>query len=48
LSAKADELHSAAEKENRLDSPDYKKQQEGLFQEATRVVNAAVPRDADD
>ncbi len=48
LSAKADDLHNAAEEENRLESPDYKKQQESLFQEATRVVNTAVPRDSDD
>jgi YVTN family beta-propeller protein len=48
LSAKADELHNAAEKDDQLDSPAYKKQQENLFQEATQVVNTAVPRDSDD
>ncbi|HEY3616638.1 MAG TPA: bifunctional YncE family protein/alkaline phosphatase family protein [Candidatus Sulfotelmatobacter sp.] len=48
LSAKADDLHESAEKQNRLDSPEYKKQQDSLFEEATRVVNSAVPRDGDD
>jgi hypothetical protein len=48
LSAKADDLHESAEKQNRLDSPEYKKQQDSLFEEATRIVNSAVPRDGDD
>ena len=48
LSAKADDLHNAAEKDNRLGSPAYKKQQEGVYKDALEVVNTAVPRDSDD
>jgi len=48
LSAEADELHKAAEKENRLQTPAYKQQQESIYQEAVDMVNTGVPRDSDD
>jgi len=48
LSAQADELHNSAEKENRLNSPEYKKEQEKLYEAATKVVRTAAPRDDDD
>jgi len=48
LSATADDLHNAAEKANRLGTPEYKKQQEVVYQDALEVVNTAVARDSDD
>jgi YVTN family beta-propeller protein len=48
LSAQADELHNNAEKENRLSSAEYKKEQEKLYEAATKVVSTGAPRDDDD
>jgi len=38
LSLRADELHTEAARQNRLESAEYKLQQEGLFAAATRLV----------
>ncbi len=46
LSAAADDLHKSAAKLNRLDSPDYRKQQADLYSSALRVVN--IPASHDD
>ena len=48
LSAQADELHSDAVTHNRLESVEYRKQQESLLEAATRLVQGPAPRDSDD
>lgn len=48
LSAAADELHNNAEKESRLESPEYKKEQDNLYDAALKLVSAVGPRDSDD
>jgi len=47
VSLKADELHVEAAKQNRLESAEYKKQQEDLFEAATRLVQGPAPKDSD-
>ncbi len=47
VSLKADELHADAAKQNRLESAEYKKQQEDLFEAATRLVQGPAPKDSD-
>jgi len=48
LSAEADELFSNASKAGELDSAQYKKQQEKLYEEAMHVVTTGALRDSDD
>ncbi len=48
LSLEADELHNQAAQQNRLESREYRKQQEELFEAATRLVRTLAPRDSDD
>jgi hypothetical protein len=48
LSMAADYLHETAEKQNRLKSKGYRKQQAELYDAALKVVNAPKPRDNDD
>ncbi|HJY80700.1 MAG TPA: alkaline phosphatase family protein [Candidatus Binatia bacterium] len=47
LSLWADELHADAAQQNRLESAEYKKQQEDLFEAATRLVRGPAPKDSD-
>ena len=48
LSVEADELHNKAAQQHRLESREYRKQQEELLEAATRLVRAPAPRDSDD
>jgi len=48
LSMAADYLHETAEKQNRLKSKEYRKQQAELYDTALKVVNAPKPKDNDD
>jgi len=47
LSLAADDLHKAAEKNHKLRSRSYRKQQKQLLDKAERVVNGPKPKDAD-
>jgi YVTN family beta-propeller protein len=48
LSMAADDLHNDAAKQNRLKSPEYKKQQSKLYEMAVEVVSTGAPKDNDD
>jgi hypothetical protein len=48
LSQAADDLHTTAAKQKRLNSKNYKKQQAELYATALKLVNAPKPRDNDD
>jgi YVTN family beta-propeller protein len=48
LSIEADQLHDKAAQQKQLESSEYKKQQENLFNAAMHLVQSSAPRDADD
>jgi len=47
LSMAADELHKSAAKGKKLKSRSYRKKQNKLMEQATRLVNGPKPRDTD-
>jgi hypothetical protein len=48
LSLKADQLHDQAEKAKTLETASYQKQQNELYEQATKLVSTAAPADNDD